>query len=170
MIELPKIDRSEVNWEARYNSACLAARAEAARHDITTGLLHESQRRVEDLEDLQGETESKNQTRVRFFLKEIYECESILARALGFPEYQPGEPGYSPNQTNYLTGDHTAVTLAMNVEDKLDELIAEKDLHEKTQSRLSGILGGLHKIIEREREAGNQSLVDELSRLISREE
>lgn len=37
--------------------------------------------------------------------------EETLAPALGYLPYPPGSPGYSPDQVNYATGDHTAETL-----------------------------------------------------------
>ena len=40
------------------------------------------------------------------------EVHDILAPALGFPEYEPGSPGYSPDRVNYVTGDHVAQSLA----------------------------------------------------------
>lgn len=51
--------------------------------------------------------------REKALLTEHYEIECLLAEALGYEPYPPGSPGYSPDQVNYVTGDHTAVTLAM---------------------------------------------------------
>lgn len=44
--------------------------------------------------------------------REMHEAECVLAEALGLPVYPPGSPGYSPDMVNYVTGDHTIVTLA----------------------------------------------------------
>lgn len=43
----------------------------------------------------------------------------ILASALGYPEFQPGEPGFSEDRTNYNIGDHTATSLAMEAASRL---------------------------------------------------
>lgn len=55
-------------------------------------------------------------TAVRYYeatLKMSAEIEDTLAPALGFEPYPPGSPGYSPDQVNYVTGDHTAESLAL---------------------------------------------------------
>lgn len=49
------------------------------------------------------------------------EIHDILAKALGYPLYGPGEPGYTEGQDNYVTGDHTATTLAMEMARKYSE-------------------------------------------------
>ena len=46
----------------------------------------------------------------------------VLAKALGYPEYQPGEPGYCAERTNYITGDHTAESLASEAAQRIGEL------------------------------------------------
>lgn len=170
MTESLELPRTESQWEAKYHSACRTARAEAERGSNTTVHLYETQRLLTDTQDALTAEQGKSRAKQRLFLKEIYECETVLARALDFPAYQPGEPGYSPTQTNYITGAHTAVTLAVEAEDKIDELKDELKDHEYSYSRLNSILGGLKVIAEREREAGNVALADELSRLTSREE
>lgn len=50
------------------------------------------------------------------------EVHDILAKALGYPLYQPGEPGYSPEQDNYITGDHVAESLAMEAAARIAEM------------------------------------------------
>ncbi|WP_029090064.1 hypothetical protein [Brevibacterium album] len=49
-----------------------------------------------------------------------YEVSRILAGALGYEAYQPGEPGYVEGEETYITGDHTVETLA----EEAAELIA----------------------------------------------
>jgi hypothetical protein len=46
----------------------------------------------------------------------------ILAKALGYDLYKPGEPGYSPDRDNYVTGDHTAASLALEAARRISEM------------------------------------------------
>lgn len=57
-------------------------------------------------------------------LDELRYIESKLAPALGYEPYPPGSPGYSPEQTNYATGAHTAATLAGEAARRLRETCA----------------------------------------------
>ena len=50
------------------------------------------------------------------------ELHDLMAEALGYPVYAPGEPGYSPDRPEYVTGDHTGMTLAMEAATKLRTL------------------------------------------------
>lgn len=56
------------------------------------------------------------------YMKSQREIEDTLAPALGYPAYQPGEPGYSEDQVNYVTGDHTAESLAFEAADRIEQL------------------------------------------------
>ena len=49
------------------------------------------------------------------------EVHDVLAEALGYPVYAPGEPGYSDQQVNFITGDHTAASLAAEAAARLRE-------------------------------------------------
>jgi len=48
----------------------------------------------------------------------------VLAKALGYRLYVEGEPGYSADRENYVTGDHTADSLALDAAAKLSQLEA----------------------------------------------
>lgn len=50
------------------------------------------------------------------------ELTNALAKVLGYPRYEPGEPGYSPERECYVIGDHTAETLVLEVSRRLSEL------------------------------------------------
>lgn len=57
--------------------------------------------------------------RERALFGEIAEAEMLLARALGFPARQPGDPGYSPHHENFDVGENTIVTLATHAANAL---------------------------------------------------
>lgn len=46
----------------------------------------------------------------------------ILAPALGYKPFEPGEPGYSPAWVDWNIGDHTAESLAMEAVTKIEAL------------------------------------------------
>lgn len=55
------------------------------------------------------------------------EIQSTLAKALGYPEYEPGEPGYSPDGPSYVIGDHVAGSLALEAANAIAAVTAERD-------------------------------------------
>lgn len=58
----------------------------------------------------------------RAALRSESEIHDTLAKALGYPLYQPGEPGFSPDRDNYVTGDHTAASLALEAARRISEM------------------------------------------------
>ena len=58
------------------------------------------------------------------------ECElhDMMAKALGYSEYAPGEPGYSADRPQYITGDHTGMTLAAEAAKVLYEAVRDPSL------------------------------------------
>ncbi len=58
-----------------------------------------------------------------------HEIHDILAKALGYPVYEPGEPGYRPDQVNFVTGDHVAASLAIEAARRIAELEKILDEH-----------------------------------------
>jgi hypothetical protein len=72
----------------------------------------------------------------RAAIKLNQDIEDTLAPALGFEPFQPGDPGYSEDQVNYVVGDHTSESLAFMARDLIieqRETIAE--LVEKAQAQ-----------------------------------
>ena len=53
------------------------------------------------------------------------EVHDILAAALHYPVEGPGDPGFSPEQPSYVTGDHVAQSLAAEAADRIRELEAQ---------------------------------------------
>lgn len=73
---------------------------------------------IEGVREHQVQTLVELQERAEFYkraaVKLNAEIEDTLAPALGFEPYPPGSPGYSEDQVNYITGDHTAESLAFH--------------------------------------------------------
>lgn len=51
-----------------------------------------------------------------------HEIHDILAGALGYPLFQPGEPGHAEGMQNHITGDHVAASLAREAATRIVEM------------------------------------------------